>query len=321
MSKRALIDIALSRVAMREGAVMNERRPERSDPSERDDRPAPQAAPEQRSGEELICQRFRSIDKTIAVLSGKGGVGKSTVAANLAVALAQRGLRVGLFDADLHGPSVPKLLGKESARITRGAAGLLPASGAHGIVIMSLKYFLADDDQAVIWRGPLKYSSIMQLLGETEWGELDYLIVDLPPGTGDEPLTVLQLIPHVHGALVVTTPQDVALADVRRSIGFCRQLGVPVIGIVENMSYLVCPHCGSEIVVFPGPGGERLARETRVPFVARIPLDPRISTSGDQGSPYTLTETHIPAAQAFGDVVAAVVEWKRQTGPAGAPTD
>ena len=262
---------------------------------------------DQISGEEQVRHRFERIGRTIAVLSGKGGVGKSTVAVNLAVALAQRGLRVGLFDADLHGPSVPKLLGRESARIQPGEDGMLPVSHSHGIVAMSIKYFLHGDDDAVVWRGPLKYSYIMQLLGQTEWGDLDYLIIDLPPGTGDEPLSVLQLVPNVHGALVVTTPQDVALADVRRSITFCRQLSVPVLGVVENMSFLVCPHCGSTVNVFPGPGGERLAHEMQVPLVARVPLDPRIGEGGDSGSPFVLSGTDLPAAQAFGDVVAAVI--------------
>jgi len=262
---------------------------------------------EQLSGEEQIRHRFQRIGRTIAVLSGKGGVGKSTVAVNLAVALAQRGLRVGLFDADIHGPSVPKLLGCESARIAPGEDGMLPVAHGQGMVIMSIKYFLQSDDDAVIWRGPLKYSSIMQLLGQTEWGDLDYLIIDLPPGTGDEPLSVLQLVPHVHGALVVTTPQDVALADVRRSITFCRQLEVHVLGIVENMSYLICPHCGSTVNVFPGPGGERLAREMRIPLLARIPLDPRVGESGDSGKPFVLSGTDVPAAAAFGDLVVAVL--------------
>ncbi|MEZ5126835.1 MAG: Mrp/NBP35 family ATP-binding protein [Thermoleophilia bacterium] len=274
-----------------------------------DDRRAAQAQPaaEQPSGEELIQRRFEHIGRTIAVLSGKGGVGKSTVAVNLAVALARRGLRVGILDADLHGPSVPQLLGCESAHIVPGAEGMLPVSAGQGIAVMSIKYFLRSDDDAVIWRGPLKYSSIMRLLGETEWGELDYLIIDLPPGTGDEPLSVLQLVPDVYGALVITTPQDVALADVRRSINFCRQLSVPVLGIVENMSYLVCPHCGSSVTAFPGPGGERLAREMNVPLVARIPLDPRIGEGGDSGNPFVLSGTDLPAAQAFSDVVVAVV--------------
>lgn len=287
---------------------MKEREDMMSEPKPKRDDHVARPAAEGTSGEDLIRRRFKSIDRTIAVLSGKGGVGKSTVAVNLAVALSQRGLRVGLFDADLHGPSVPKLLGKESARLARGDDGIVPVSHSERLVIMSLKYFLHDDDQAVIWRGPLKYSSIMRLLGETEWGNLDHLIVDLPPGTGDEPLSVLQLIPHVHGALIVTTPQDIALADVRRSIGFCRQMSVPVIGIVENMSYLVCPDCGSRVEVFPGPGGERLAREMQVPFVARIPLDARISTGGDNGNPHVLTGTDLPAARAFSDVVAAVLK-------------
>lgn len=219
----------------------------------------PHAAGGRETAREKISRRFEHIANTVVVLSGKGGVGKSTVAVNLALALTRHGMRVGLLDADLHGPSVPQLLGLEGRRVTGREGAIVPVAHGDGLVVMSVRYFLPDDGQAVIWRGPLKQSFIEQLLGDTEWGELDYLVVDLPPGTGDEPLAMAQLIPDARGALVVTTPQDVALADVRRSITFCRQLGMPVIGIVENMGRLVCPHCGEVIDVFAGPGGAALA--------------------------------------------------------------
>jgi Mrp family chromosome partitioning ATPase/predicted Fe-Mo cluster-binding NifX family protein len=251
----------------------------------------------------------------ILVLSGKGGVGKSTVAVNLAVALKDAGMRVGLLDVDVHGPSVPTLLGIEGASISvgPGATGdevrMLPVE-ADGIKVMSIAFLLQGKGDPVIWRGPMKHGAIGQLLGDTEWGELDYLVIDAPPGTGDEPLSVCQLVPGADGAVVVTTPQDLSVADVRRSIGFCRQLGMKVLGVIENMSGFVCPKCGERVDVFKTGGGRRLAMEAHVPFQGAVPLDPEVARVSDEGRPFVrLPSTKAggaAAAEAFSGIVSAL---------------
>ena len=249
-----------------------------------------------------LQRRMASIHHTVMVLSGKGGVGKSTVAANLAVALAERGLRVGLLDVDIHGPSIPKLLHVEDQRPGPSPDhGIMPIEFDMAIKVMSIAFFLPHSDEAVIWRGPRKYSAIEQLLAETEWGELDVLVVDAPPG-------VAQLSPQSDGAVVVTTPQDLAVVDVRKSITFCRALELPVLGVIENMSGLVCPHCGETIQVFAGSGGELLARQMGVPFLGRIPIDPAVALSGDAGRPYLLSASDTPVAEAFRAAVAPLLD-------------
>ncbi len=256
-----------------------------------------------------LQRRMASIHHTYMVLSGKGGVGKSTVAANLAVAFAERGLRVGLLDVDIHGPSIPKLFRLEHQRPGPSPDnGIMPIEFDMGIKVMSIAFFLPHADEAVIWRGPRKYSAIEQLLAETEWGELDVLVVDAPPGTGDEPLAVAQLIPQADGAIVVTTPQDLAVIDVRKSITFCRALGLPVAGVIENMSGLRCPHCGEVVEVFAGSGGELLARDMGVPFLGRVPIDPAVALSGDAGRPYLLSSSDTPVAEAFRAAVAPLLD-------------
>ena len=246
-----------------------------------------------------LREHLARIRHKLIVLSGKGGVGKSTVAVNLAVALAERGLQVGLLDIDLHGPSVPKMLHLEGARIPSDGDGILPVEFTLNLKVMSIGFFLPSDHQAVIWRGPLKHSTIKQLLADVQWGDLDFLVVDAPPGTGDEPLTVLQLLGTVDGAVVVTTPQQLSITDVRRSVAFCRELHCPVLGVIENMSGLVCPHCGNTIEVFAKGGGEALAREEGVPFLGAIPIDPSIVTSGDTGRPFMAAYGSSAAADAF----------------------
>lgn len=256
------------------------------------------------AAEDAVLQnRLRQIRHRFLVLSGKGGVGKSTVAANLAMALARAGHRVGLLDVDVHGPSIPKLLGLDGARPDAAAEGIEPVYLAPNLKVMSIGFLLGDASDAVIWRGPLKFNVIRQFLRDVAWGELDYLVVDSPPGTGDEPLTVVQLIGQPASAVVVTTPQQVAVADVRRSIGFCRKLDFPIAGLIENMSGFVCPHCGRLTEVFGAGGGEALARETHVPFLGRVPLDPQVVLSGEAGTPFVQRDPESPTARAFADII------------------
>ncbi len=233
----------------------------------------------------LLRQRMASIKHKCMVMSGKGGVGKSTVATNLAVTLAMEGYRVGLMDADIHGPNIPKMMGIEDERPSAAVEGLAPIATPYGLKVMSIGFFLQSKDDAVIWRGPLKHNLIRQFLGDVDWGELDFLIVDLPPGTGDEALSVAHLIKGVAGAIIVTTPQDVALLDSRKAVTFARHLGIPQVGIVENMSGFMCPHCGKSIDLFKKGGGEKAAREMLVPFLGNIPLDPGMVECGDSGTP------------------------------------
>lgn len=265
-----------------------------------DDRQAQQRA--------AVARRMCRIKRKIIVLSGKGGVGKSTVAVNLAVAAAQAGLKTGLLDIDIHGPSIPKLLGLEGRRPTANEGEIVPVEAARGLKVMSIGFLLGGRDDAVIWRGPMKYTVIRQFLADVEWGELDLLVVDSPPGTGDEPLSAIQLIDNADGAVVVTTPQDVAVADVRRSISFCRQLALPVLGVIENMSGFTCPGCGRVTDVFGQDGGERMAAEMNVPFLGKVPIDPEITHSGDSGKPYILTEPDAPAAEIFRGLLTRLAE-------------
>ncbi|HVS14656.1 MAG TPA: Mrp/NBP35 family ATP-binding protein [Thermoanaerobaculia bacterium] len=240
----------------------------------------------------------------VAVASGKGGVGKSTVAANLAVRLGQMGHRVGLLDADIYGPSMPLMFGIDARpRVIENR--LLPFE-KYGIVLMSLGFVL-DVDTPVIWRGPMVMKALEQLLGDVEWGELDYLIVDLPPGTGDAQLTLTQKVP-LSGAVIVSTPQDVALIDARKGLAMFHKVNVPVIGIVENMSMFVCPHCGETTEVFKHGGAERTAEALQVPFLGRIPLDPEIVAGGDAGTPIVVARPDGPHAEAFGEIARRVVE-------------
>jgi Mrp family chromosome partitioning ATPase len=255
-----------------------------------------------------LIKNLMRIKHKIMVTSGKGGVGKSTVAVNIAMALSMRGYEVGLMDADIHGPNIPKMLHIEDAILSGDEEGLMPILVPPHLRVMSMAFLIKDADNPVIWRGPMKMGAIRQFIADVRWGDLDYLVVDLPPGTGDEPLTVAQLMPDADGAVVVTTPQDVALLNSRKSVGFARQLKLPVIGIVENMSGLICPHCGKEIDLFKKGGGEKAAKELKVPFLGRIPLDPKVVTSSDDGMPIVLADTDSPAAKAFDGLVDNIVK-------------
>ena len=232
-----------------------------------------------------LLSRLCRIRHKIVVLSGKGGVGKSTVAVNLATALMLSGKRVGLLDVDIHGPSIPTMLGLERETIMGCEEGLVPVE-LGGMKVMSLGFLLQDLDDAIIWRGPRKAGVIKQFLADVVWGELDYLIIDSPPGTGDEPLSVCQLIGNLDGAVIVTTPQRVAEVDVRKSISFCRELNVPVLGVVENMSGFVCPHCGQLSQIFPSGSGRRMAEDMKVRFLGTIPMDPQIAEAADRGQAF-----------------------------------
>lgn len=235
---------------------------------------------------QALAQRMCSIKHKILVLSGKGGVGKSTVAANLAIALSKSGNKVGLLDVDIHGPSIPTILGLENTKIRPGndENSITPITVSDNLKTMSIGFLLADRNDALIWRGPMKIGVIKQFLRDVEWGDLDYLIADLPPGTGDEPLSMCQLIDDIDGAVIVTTPQEVALADVRKSINFCRKLKLPVLGVIENMSGFVCPDCGKVTDIFKRGGGENMCKQMKVPFAGRIPLTSEIVEAGDCGS-------------------------------------
>ena len=230
----------------------------------------------------LIKNRLAKIKRKILVMSGKGGVGKSTVAAYLAMILAEQGFQVGLLDVDLHGPSIARLMNARSGLQMPEGGGVKPYPYSDHLGVVSMEMVMGDKDTAVIWRGPLKISAIRQFISDIEWGNLDFLIVDSPPGTGDEPLTVAQTIPDAE-ALIITTPQEISLADVRKSINFCRQVKMKILGLVENMSGFVCPHCGEKLPIFGMGGGERMAKDMDVPLLAQIPINPLMVERSDRG--------------------------------------
>ena len=277
------------------------------------------SAHERRPGEDdeklherqVLRSRLCRIRHKIMVLSGKGGVGKSTVAVNLAAGLAMAGKRVGLLDVDLHGPSIPKLLGLDGTPVMGHDHCISPVKVGYRtgmLSVMSIGFLLRAQDDAVIWRGPRKFGAIRQFLQDVEWGELDYLVVDSPPGTGDEPLAVAELIEDADGAIVVTTPQALAVQDVRRCIVFCRQLNLPVLGVVENMSGFDCPHCGRVVEIFGKDGGRAMSREMKVPFLGSIPIEPEVVTTGDAGTPVVRSKPESAAAQAFAGIVRGLME-------------
>lgn len=249
--------------------------------------------------------RLCRIRHKIVVLSGKGGVGKSTVATNLAVHLMLSGQRVGLLDVDIHGPSIPQMLHLDHARVVGDGEALLPLEYS-GLKVMSIGFLLPNADDPVVWRGPMKMTVIRQFLEDVAWGDLDCLVVDLPPGTGDEPLSVCQLAAPVDGAVIVTTPQRISTADVRRSIRFCQKTDVPVLGVVENMSGFVCPKCGETTHVFKTGGGETMSAEMGVPFFGRVPLDPRIGLASDDGIPFICNQAPAESVQTFDRIAAAI---------------
>lgn len=254
-----------------------------------------------------IAENLQKISNRLLVFSGKGGVGKSTVTANLGLALSERQLKVGLIDVDIHGPNLAKMLGAEGKRLEASEGDrIIPVKVTKNLSVVSVSFILHDTDNPVIWRGPLKMKLIQQFLGDVVWGALDWLVVDSPPGTGDEPLSVAQLIPAT-GAVIVTTPQEISLMDSRKAVNFARVLKLKIYGIIENMSGLECPHCGKIVDVFKTGGGEMTARELGVPFLGRIPLDPRIVQLADDGKPFVIHSPDSAAAKVFSTIVDNII--------------
>jgi len=257
--------------------------------------------------EAALKQSLNRIKNKLIVMSGKGGVGKTSSAVNLAMSLAGRGYKVGLMDVDLHGPDVPRMLGLKGILDLSENRKLAPMPYSENLHVVSVESLTPSKDDAIIWRGPIKYSAIRQFIADVDWGELDYLLIDAPPGTGDEPLTVAQIVPDAR-AVIITTPQEVSLADVRKSINFCKVVKMEILGLVENMSGFICPHCNESVDIFGNGGGEKTAREAGVRFLGRVPFDPRVVTCGDTGT--SLQETHgdAPVSRAFGDIAGKIAE-------------
>ena len=264
--------------------------------------------------EQRLKLKMRKIKHKIAIISGKGGVGKSTVTVNLAMAFAMHGYakRVGILDADITGPCVPKMLGLHGQRLPASPAGIFPALGPLGIKVVSMDFLLPSEESPVIWRGPLKMRAISQFLSDIVWGELEFLFIDLPPGTGDEPLSIMQLIPEMDGVAIVTIASEVSQIVVKKAVTFSRKLGIPVIGVIENMSGFVCPKCGTEIDIFKVGGGKRIAEDLSIPFLGSIPLDPEICRDSDNGMPFITEHVNSPATKAFTEIVKKIEHFLEQ---------
>jgi len=258
--------------------------------------------------EQNLRVRMSKIKHKVAVISGKGGVGKSTVTVNLAMAFAMHGHanHLGVLDADIHGPSVPKMLGLTGQRLPIGPAGVFPAFGPLGIKVVSMDFLLPNENAPVIWRGPLKMTAIRQFLSDIVWGELDLLLIDLPPGTGDEPLSVAQLLPEMDGVVIVTIPSEVSQIVVKKAVTFAKRLGMPIIGVVENMSGFVCPNCGAKVDIFQSGGGKKIAEELDVPFLGSIPIDQKICEDADKGRSFIVEHADSPASKAFMEIVGKI---------------
>jgi len=254
-----------------------------------------------------IAENMRGIKHKIVVLSGKGGVGKTTVATNLAISFANRGKSSGIVDVDIYGPNVPKLLGLEGQHPTANGEFIEPIVGPQGVRVMSMGFLLRKGDDAVAWRGPLVARAISQFLANVRWGQLDVLVVDLPPGTGDEILSILQSIPDIDGVIIVSTPQEVAVLDARRAIQLVRKMGIPVLGIIENMSEFVCPKCGESYKLFGGGAAKTAAKEYDIEHLGTLPFDPRVVTLSDEGNPFVIREPESLVAQAFALLVDKLV--------------
>jgi ATP-binding protein involved in chromosome partitioning len=268
-----------------------------------------EAYKQQQSDEQAnLKEKMSKIKHKIAIISGKGGVGKSTVTVNLATAFAMQGKRVGVLDADIHGPSVPRLLGLEGKHVETVPIGVIPVNGIFGMKVMSIDFFL-EEQAPTIWRGPLKMRAIRQFLTDTVWGDLDFLFIDLPPGTGDEPLSIAQLIPDIDGVVIVTMPSDLSSSIVKKAITFAQRLNMPIIGVVENMSGFICPHCGQKTEIFQSGGGKKMAQEMSVAFLGSIPIDPEVGVDSDKGTPFVSSHKDSAATKAFMEIVRNVDEY------------
>jgi ATP-binding protein involved in chromosome partitioning len=259
--------------------------------------------------EQMLKFRMGKIKHKVAVISGKGGVGKSTVTVNLAIAFALHGYRVGVLDADIHGPSIPKMLGLTGQRLEAGPPGVFPAVGPFNIKVVSIGFLLPDDNTPVIWRGPLKMTAIRQFLSDVVWGDLDLLLIDLPPGTGDEPLSVAQLLPEMDGVIIVTIPSEVSQIVVKKAVMFAKKLGLQIIGVIENMSGFICPNCGTKIDIFQSGGGRQIAEEMGIPFLGSIPIDQKICGDSDRGVPFIAEHKDSQASRAFMEIVQKIEQF------------
>jgi ATP-binding protein involved in chromosome partitioning len=282
-----------------------------SQPNDFNERKRAEAERDQR-----LKMKLSKIKHKIAVISGKGGVGKSTVTVNLATTFALQGHpnKVGVLDADIHGPCVPKMLGLKGQKLVGGPAGIIfPVADQHGIKVASIDFLLPSDEAPVIWRGPLKMRVIQQFLSDIAWGDLDFLFIDLPPGTGDEPLSVMQLIPDIDGVIIVTIPSEVSQAVVKKAVTFAKQLGIPIIGIIENMSGFVCPECGAEIDIFTAGGGKKIAKDLSIEYLGKIPIDPSVCVDSDRGTPFVAKGSVSTTVKAFAEIVAKIKQFLKDT--------
>ncbi len=266
---------------------------------------------QQTSEQQNLKEKMGKIKYKIAIISGKGGVGKSTVTVNLATSFAMQGKRVGVLDADIHGPSVPRLLGLDGQQAKSSSTGLFPVDGPLGMKVMSIDFFLPEQ-APTIWRGPLKMRAIRQFLSDVDWGELDFLFIDLPPGTGDEPLSIAQLLPDIDGVVIVTMPSELSSSIVKKAVTFAQRLNMPIIGVVENMSGFICPHCKERIEIFRSGGGKKMAQEMGVAFLGSIPIDPEVGVDSDKGTPFVHSHKDSAAAKAFVEIVKNVESYLKK---------
>jgi len=257
----------------------------------------------QRIEQEKINRSLARVKNRIMIISGKGGVGKSTVSANLAMTLVQKGFQTGLLDIDVHGPSIPSFFNLSGQRLAVEDGRIIPAQYENKLKVMSTAFLLQNQDSAVIWRGPMKHGVIKQFISDVAWGDLDFLVIDSPPGTGDEPLSIAQLIQEPRFAVLVATPQNMAIIDVKKTVTFCQTLKIKILGVIENMSGFVCPYCNKVSYIFNKGGAEKMARDMQVPYLGAIPLDKDIVSASDQGKPYIIDHPDSAAAKQFSQVV------------------
>ena len=255
-----------------------------------------------------LQESLGKIKHVIIVMSGKGGVGKSTVSTNIACTLSMMGYQTGIMDVDITGPNIPKMFGIEDERLEVENEKLIPVLVPPSLKVVSMAFLLPSKDDAVVWRGPVKMTAIRQFIEDVEWGDLDYLVVDMPPGTGDEAISIIQLIPKADGMVIVTTPQDVALLDSRKSITFSAQANIPIIGLIENMSGFVCPHCGKTTDIFKSGGGVATAKNMNIQFLGAVPIEPRIVVTGDSGMPIVIDDPDSVSAKVFKEITQKIIK-------------